>query len=94
MNVWVEVYTMTAKIVVYPYELIGELIEIMESTNKANLGLSGKIVDETKSTLRIEQQGKIKTLLKKNIVFKLVRNNLLIDGKTITKRPEDRVKGK
>tara|TARA_Y100000310_G_C20217578_1_gene594235 strand:+ start:118 stop:381 length:264 start_codon:yes stop_codon:yes gene_type:complete len=82
---------MTVK-TVYPHELIGKVIEVVESTNKENLGLMGRVVDETKSTLKIEQQGEIKTLLKSNIVIKISKTGLFIDGKTITKRPEDRVK--
>ncbi|HHE67562.1 MAG TPA: ribonuclease P protein subunit, partial [Candidatus Parcubacteria bacterium] len=38
---------------VYPYELIGQEIEIIDSQNKSNLHLKGKIVDETKYTLKI-----------------------------------------
>jgi len=83
---------MVAK-VVYPHELIGELMEVVKTTNKANLTVKGKIVDETKSTLKIEQRGKIKILLKSSIVFKISRTGEVIEGKTIIKRPEDRVKG-
>ena len=76
----------------YPHELIGQEIEIIESKNKSNLHLKGKVVDETKFTLKIDHQGKIKTLMKENIVFKLTETNQIIEGKTITKRPEERIK--
>ena len=76
----------------YPHELIGQEIEIIDSKNKSNLHLKGKVVDETKYTIKITFQGKTKTLMKDNIVFKL--KDKIIEGKTITKRPEERIKGK
>lgn len=78
----------------YPYELIGQEIEIISSKNKSNLRLKGKVVDETKHTIKITHQGKIKTLMKDNITFKLKKTNQTIEGKTIVKRPEERIKGK
>lgn len=77
----------------FPYELIGEEVEIINSTNQSNLKLSGKVVDETKFTIKIEYNSKIKTLLKRNVVFKLKRTNQVINGKEITKRSEERLKG-
>jgi len=75
----------------YPYELIGKKITIIKSKNKDNLKISGKIVDETKHTIKVSHQGKIKTLMKNNITFQI--KDLIIEVKTITKRPEERVKG-
>ncbi|MFH1682397.1 MAG: ribonuclease P protein subunit [Candidatus Woesearchaeota archaeon] len=77
---------------IYPYELIGREIEVITSTNPSNLHLQGKVVDETKYTLKVIQGEKTKTLLKNNITFKIKKNNLIIEGKTITKRPEERIK--
>ena len=77
----------------YPYELIGEEIEVVDSTNKANLQIKGKVVDETKTTLIVEQGKKVKTLLKNNIVFKLISSGQIIKGQEIAKRPEERLKG-
>ena len=78
----------------FPYELIGEEIEIVESSNKSLVGVKGKVVDETKQTLKIQQEGEIKTLLKPAITFRLKKNNQIISGKEINHRPEERLKGK
>ncbi|HIG92966.1 MAG: ribonuclease P protein subunit POP4 [archaeon GW2011_AR9] len=78
---------------VFPHELIGENIEVVQSTNQSNLGLRGKIVDETKFTLKVQEGEKIKTLFKNTILFKLSTRGMVIDGKTIIKRPEERLKG-
>jgi ribonuclease P protein subunit POP4 len=77
----------------FPYELIGQQIVVVESTNKFNEGVEGKIVDETKMTIKVEQQGKIKILLKNTIKFKLIKTGIVIDGRTVVKRSEDRTKG-
>jgi len=77
----------------FPYELIGEEMEVLSSHNPANLGMKGKIVDETKFTLKIKTSKEIKTLFKRNIVFRLRNKNLVLDGKDLVKRPEERLKG-
>ena len=82
------------KIKKFPYELIGEELEVVNSTNKADLGIKGKVVDETKATLKVEQSDKIKTLLKNNITFKLVRTGQIIKGQEIAKRSEERLTGR
>ncbi len=77
----------------YPHELIGEEITVIESNNKANIGITGKIINETKMTLTVNHDGKRKTLLKNIVVLKLHRTQHIIRGAGIIKRPEDRVKG-
>lgn len=79
---------------VYPREFIGQEIEILASKNKSNLGLEGKVVDETKYTIRILHQGKIKSLMKNNITFRLKKSSQVIAGKEIALRPEERIKGR
>jgi len=79
---------------VYPHELIGKEIEVIESKNKSNLHLKGKVIDETKNTLVIQDGDGTKTLMKENIVFRIIGTDLVIKGETINKRPEERTKGK
>ena len=50
----------------YPYELIGEEIEIIRSQNQEQIGIKGSIIDETKHSLKININKKIKIILKKN----------------------------
>ncbi len=79
---------------IFPYELIGEVIEIVDSKNKSNLGIKGKIVDETKETITVAQDnGKDVVLMKQIITFKLMKSGKIISGEVIAKRPEDRLKG-
>ena len=77
---------------IYPHELIGEEVTIVKAKNPSNQGLQGKVVNETKFTLQIDVKGLIKTVFKKDIVLK-IKDQLLM-GVELTKRPEDRIKGK
>lgn len=78
----------------FPHELIGEEIEVIDSKNKSNAGIRGKVIDETKETMKVLQDdGEEAVLMKKIIVFKLVRSGKIISGESIAKRPEDRLKG-
>jgi RNase P/RNase MRP subunit p29 len=57
----------------------------------ANILFEGIIIDETKNTVDLETSNGIKKLIKKNAIFKISGQKL--NGKYITKRPEDRIKG-
>ncbi len=72
-------------------ELIGKEVQIVSSANKSFGHIQGKVIDETKWTIVIRQQGKIKTLLKNAVTLKILPTGQLIVGKDIIKRPEDRV---
>jgi len=79
---------------IFPHELIGETIEVVDSKNKSNLGIKGKIIDETKETIKVAQDsGKEVVLMKQIITFKLVKSGKIISGEVTAKRPEDRLKG-
>ena len=47
--------------------LIGKTVEITNSKNKSNIGIRGKVIDETKKTLVIKSREGKKRLLKKSI---------------------------
>lgn len=74
------------------YELIGLKARITSSKNKSNIGIEGKIINETKNTINIG--GKI--VLKKNIEIELMINNkkTKIDGGELLKNPVERIKSR
>ena len=76
----------------HPTELIGECVEVIDSTNKSIIGIRGSVIDETKNTLIIDADGRVVTLIKSHITFRL-DNGKTIQGNTITKRSSDRIKG-
>jgi len=69
---------------------IGEITTITESKNKSLIGLTGKIIDETKNTFKIQTIKGIKTILKYSSTFKIKGTE--IKGEQINKKPQDRIK--
>jgi len=59
------------------HELIGLEIKVVRSRNQSLTGKQGKVVDETRNTLIIEENGKRAKLPKQDIVFqaKIHKNN-------------------
>jgi ribonuclease P protein subunit POP4 len=77
------------------HELIGLEVEVVESTNKFQVGIKGMVVDETKKLLIIETKKGVKKIQKDGAVFmfKLPSGvKVKVDGKRILARPEDRIK--
>lgn len=74
-------------------EFIGKDITVIHSKNSSDVGIKGKVVDETLHTLKIKCKDKIRTIFKKNLIFQaeLDGKTFIIEGKKIVKRPEDRV---
>ena len=78
------------------HELIGVRAEVAESSNKDNVGISGKIVDETQKTLTIKTAKGLKKIQKSVVTLKLMFDGytVLVRGKALYGRPEDRIKKK
>ncbi len=76
------------------HELIDLQVKVVDCTNKASVGLTGRVVDETRNTLVIESEGKEKRLVKEQCIFsfKVGGKWVRVDGKIIIARPEDRIK--
>ncbi|MBI5332491.1 MAG: ribonuclease P protein component 1 [Candidatus Aenigmarchaeota archaeon] len=78
------------------HELIGLDCTVIRSGNKSQIGIKGKIVDETLRTLIIETEHGLKKILKDSCVFRmnLKGQNILVEGSYLIARPEDRIKKK
>lgn len=78
------------------HELIGLNTKVLDSKNRSIIGLEGMVVDETKSMLVIHTDGGNKMIPKQHNQFRFVTNSqdIIIDGSSISKRPEDRIKVK
>ena len=66
--------------------MIGEHIVVTGSKNASNIGISGKVVDETKNTIKVND----KTLIKKDITFRI--KDYIVDGKLLTGTIQERIK--
>lgn len=76
------------------HELIGSTIKVIDSENPSQIGIKGKIVDETKNTFILTIKSKILKLIKKQITFEIISNNqnIKLKGSKLIKRPEERIK--
>ncbi|MBS3050634.1 MAG: ribonuclease P protein component 1 [Candidatus Aenigmarchaeota archaeon] len=74
------------------HELIGLKCRVVGAKNKGQVGIEGKIVDETMKTIMIDGR----KVPKKCSVFrvKIGAKNVDIDGNYLVARPEDRIKKK
>ena len=83
----------TASIV--QHEFIGLETKVVRSSNPHVVGISGRVVDETRNTFTILQNDDRKVVVKDTAVFDFVMPDgtvVEIDGKVIIGRPEDRIK--
>jgi ribonuclease P protein subunit POP4 len=88
---------MKAATTIIQSELIGLDAKVTKSTNRDSVGISGKIIDETRNTLVIRQNNKDKAIPKDTTVFQFTLPNgsiVEVEGNAIMGRPEDRVKKK
>jgi ribonuclease P protein subunit POP4 len=76
-------------------EFIGTEAKVSKSTHPGYVGLSGKIIDETRNTFTILHEGKRKKVIKNSAIFHFKFSDgtiVEIDGKLLLGRPEDRLK--
>lgn len=80
------------------HELISLPVRISKSTDPTQKGLSGKVIDETYNTIKIETKNKKeKIIIKNNTIFIFTlpdKTKVEVDGKVLIGRPEDRIKKK
>ena len=76
-------------------EFVGLDAKVVKSSNPSQIGISGKIIKETRNTLVILHKNVEKTVIKDVAVFHLITPNgtvVEMDGKAIVGRPENRLK--
>jgi ribonuclease P protein subunit POP4 len=87
---------MTVKPSLVQQEFIGLKAKVVKSSNLDMMGITGKVVDETRNTFTISNNdGEKKVIIKDTAVFEFVIADgtiVEIDGKVIMGRPEDRIK--
>ena len=81
---------------IFKHELIGLEGEIVSSSDPTLVGRKGLIVDETMNTFILATPKGEKRIPKKIVVIKVKINKeeVVIQGKRLIGRPEDRVKNK
>ncbi|MBW2968454.1 ribonuclease P protein subunit [Candidatus Woesearchaeota archaeon] len=71
-------------------KLVGEIAIITQADNKEQHGIRGKIIDETRNTIRIATKEGIKTVIKEQVMLTI--QDRTINGKQLTGRIEERIK--
>jgi ribonuclease P protein subunit POP4 len=77
------------------HEFIGIDAKVVKSSNPDLVGITGKVVDETRNTFTISHNGEKKVIIKDTAIFEFAMPDgtvVEIDGKVIMGRPEDRLK--
>jgi ribonuclease P protein subunit POP4 len=77
------------------HEFIGLEAKVTRSSNRSQIGIRGKVLDETQKTLTILYDNKEKHIMKgtSTFLFTLPDKTMVeVDGKVIIGRPEDRAK--
>lgn len=77
------------------HELIGLEAKVVNSQNRYQVGIEGKIIDETMKTLLLETSKGRRRVFKSDVrlLIKLPDGTLLlVEGKELLGRPEDRIK--
>lgn len=71
--------------------IIGREVKVVHCTNPCDLHIRGRVVDETRNMIQVQNEdGEPKWLIKKNVTVLL--DGQKIDGKELVGRPEDRIK--
>ncbi len=76
------------------HELIGLHVTLVKSTNKDAVGLSGRIIDESRNIFKLECCGQEKTAAKRHNTFEFTLpegDKVPVPGDLVLGRPEDRV---
>ena len=65
-------------------------ITVVESLDPTLVGLTGTVLDETRRTIRVlTDNGRVR--LAKNVITFRIDSGELIEGSSVTQRPEDRI---
>ena len=76
---------------IYHQSWLGRDLSVIESTDQNLVGKSGIVVNETKNTIIIQDEGKSTCLGKSTIKFVIDEENSIILGSIVNQRPEDRI---
>lgn len=76
------------------HELIGLDCEVVDAENKSQVGIKGRVIDETMKTVVLETKSNRKIVPKKNSTLRVKLENATVDisGDALLARPEDRIK--
>lgn len=77
------------------HELIGLSVIVSKSTNRFFIGMRGRIIDETRNTIKLSTRKGARMIPKEVAVFRLDLpdgSTVEVDGQKLVGRPENRMK--
>ena len=75
---------------IYKDNWLGRTLSVIEATDVSLIDRQGVVIDETKKTIIIQEDGKLVRLGKSSIKFTISDSSVVIDGTKVGQRPENR----
>ncbi|HII94905.1 MAG TPA: ribonuclease P protein subunit [Methanofastidiosum sp.] len=70
--------------------LLGKQVEVIQSSNRYEVGIKGLVIEDTKNTIKVRTENGVKILIKNSII--LMINDKKIDGNLLIGKEEERIK--
>ena len=75
---------------IYNDNWLGRTLNVISSNDPTLTSRQGVVIDESKNTITIEEDGKFVKLGKSSIKFTISDSSVVIDGAKVGQRPENR----
>lgn len=75
---------------IYNDNWLGKTLNVIHSNDSTLVSKQGLVIDETKKTITIQEDGRLVKLGKSSIKFTISDSNVVIDGALVGQRPENR----
>ena len=75
---------------IYNSNWLGSEINVVSSPDKTLVGRNGTVFDETKNTIKVNENGNQVVFGKSSIKFTIDNSDVIIDGALVGQRPENR----
>jgi len=75
---------------IYNNNWLGKTLNVIHSNDSTLVSKQGLVIDETKKTITIQEDGRLVKLGKSSIKFTISDSDVVIDGALVGQRPENR----
>ena len=75
---------------IYNNNWLGKTLNVIKSNDETLVSRQGLVIDETKKTITIQEDGRLVKLGKSSIKFTINDSDVVIDGTLVGQRPENR----
>ena len=75
---------------IYNDNWLGKTLNVIHSNESTLVSKQGLVIDETKKTITIQEDGRLVKLGKSSIKFTISDSDVVIDGALVGQRPENR----